>query len=246
MHIAMAMNSSLYIKSCRLSYAAYNTHHKHKPNPKYNFKYYHTSKDVPPQALLCVEKNYTYLVFRGSKNIRDLFLATDSNYSYLHGCSHNDNNIRCHSGYLKRYQDLHNNIICDLHDYTKISDPSNNTNLIITGHSMGGALAKIACLYIASAFMHSKQNPTKNIYVYTFGAPKIANKEFYEEVAHKANDYAAFELDNDIIPKLVLGTSSNPKNPYVIQLESNTNMHNILKNHSCFSYITALKKMNKQ
>lgn len=237
MYVVMTMNSSLYMKSCRLSYAAYNSNTP-KNNSKSYLKYYSKSNNVSPQALLCIENNYAYLAFRGSKNIHDLILATEANCNYLYGCNHHHNNIKCHSGYLKRYQGLHNDIIYDLCDFFNKND---NNNLVITGHSMGGALAKIACLYIASEFRSSK-----NLYVYTFGTPKIANQPFYDEVAYQTNDYIAFELDNDIIAKLNLAKNLDAVNQSTMQLESSTNIHDVLKNHSCFSYITALKKLKPE
>lgn len=46
-----------------------------------------------------------------------------------------------------------------------------SVSIIVTGHSLGGALAVLCSLDLKNSF-------NRNIYVYTFGQPRVGNKKF--------------------------------------------------------------------
>jgi len=54
-----------------------------------------------------------------------------------------------------------------------------HTKIILTGHSLGGAIATLA----ASYFVEKGVQP-ENIEVYTFGAPPLASKGFVKRSLH--------------------------------------------------------------
>ena len=52
-----------------------------------------------------------------------------------------------------------------------------NTPILITGHSLGGALAVLSALDIKKELMFNE-----TISLYTFGAPRVGNDEFSDHV----------------------------------------------------------------
>lgn len=66
--------------------------------------------------------------------------------------------------------------------------------VIVTGHSMGGALALI-CSYDLQSF--------QNMVTYVFSTPKVGDRNFIEEISRRGNVFS-FVLDGDLIPRLPL------------------------------------------
>lgn len=70
------------------------------------------------------------------------------------------------------------------------------SNIIITGHSLGGALATLVGCYLFEMGVEPD-----NISVYSFGAPPVGTLKFYEFYNQKINIYRVVNED-DVIPKL--------------------------------------------
>ncbi|KAJ7557289.1 hypothetical protein O6H91_05G120700 [Diphasiastrum complanatum] len=86
----------------------------------------------------------------------------------------------------------------------KILQSNKNARLYITGHSLGGALA---CLYPALLFCKQVDQVTDRIDgVYTFGQPRVGNKEFSRFVNEKLcspdNRYFRVVYCNDMVPRV--------------------------------------------
>lgn len=84
------------------------------------------------------------------------------------------------------------------------SDRDEKTKFMLTGHSLGGALA---ILFTTILGFHEENDLLKRLEgVYTFGQPRVGDKElkiFMEELLHKYNfKYLRFIYSNDLIPKL--------------------------------------------
>lgn len=68
--------------------------------------------------------------------------------------------------------------------------------VIVTGHSMGGALAlALICSYDLQSF--------QNMVTYVFSTPKVGDRNFIEEISRRGNVFS-FVLDGDLIPRLPL------------------------------------------
>ena len=100
-----------------------------------------------------------------------------------------------------------------------------NCEIILTGHSLGGAIATLAACYF-----HDLGLKKENMSVYTFGAPPIASKEFCKKYEEKLDLYRIVN-ENDVIPKIYKITKFKHLG-VEIKLKSNEN-----DIHSCNDYI---------
>lgn len=108
------------------------------------------------------------------------------------------------------------------------ADLNANTKIILTGHSLGGAIATLAACYF-----YDKGVAAENLEVYTFGAPPIGTEDF---VTHYDQKFPFYRLVNefDIIPKLD-SISALHHLGEAIELPSNN-----AEVHSCDDYIDNL------
>jgi hypothetical protein len=77
---------------------------------------------------------------------------------------------------------------------------TDETPLMLTGHSLGGNLATIYASYLAWKF-HEMKQPKNNISVVTFAAPAAGNESFADDFNSKFQGSLRFENTNDIVPK---------------------------------------------
>jgi Lipase (class 3) len=80
-----------------------------------------------------------------------------------------------------------------------------NQQLLLTGHSKGGALATLASLDMPEFFEHAPQTT-----VYTFAAPKSLSQEGAEKAANATADLWRFEDERDVVPTLPLDRTGFP------------------------------------
>ena len=143
-------------------------------------------------------KNLIVIVFRGSQEPQDWM----TNFSF------NDEDFqkkgKVHSGFnqaLKLFfktikqkdltaKNLPKTVLEDYNDINK------NTNIILAGHSLGGALATLTACHLYEMGI-SKEN----MEVYTFGAPPIGTEEFCNNYKDKLNIYRLVN-EYDVVPKL--------------------------------------------
>lgn len=131
------------------------------------------NKATGTQAILVQSKEHAVLVFRGTEPDRPEDLATDLNANLEDGW---------HSGFLKAF----NSVKVEVESALALLD--NSTELYVTGHSLGGALAKMAVLHFQTRIKQC----------YTYGSPAISVKEKSEN-----NKVPLFVIVNnsDIVPR---------------------------------------------
>ncbi len=103
-----------------------------------------------------------------------------------------------------------------------------NCKIILTGHSLGGAIATLAGCYF-----HDLGIKKENISIYTFGAPPVGDEAFSTTYEFKLNLYRVIN-ENDIVPKLDKITRLRHFGEE-IKLQSNEN-----EIHICSDYIDNL------
>lgn len=143
----------------------------------------------------------SYIVFRGSNADRDWLTNLDfaqwsavtdavlkeKELDYPEAYGKSNTGVKLHRGFIKAYLAIRS----DIHT---IVQGSSATRWIITGHSLGGALAKLCAVDLQYNF--SDQTSTE---VYTFGAPRIGNQAFAASYNRRVPKTYRFVNGNDIV-----------------------------------------------
>lgn len=143
-------------------------------------------------------KNLIVVVFRGSQEPQDWMTNFNLNEDKFEGKG------RVHKGFHQAMKLFFKTIKeKDLTDTNlpptileNIKNINNNSQIILIGHSLGGALATIAGCYL-----YEKGVQKENLEVYTFGAPPVGTKDFTQYYDNKINLYRLINSD-DVVPKL--------------------------------------------
>ena len=107
-----------------------------------------------------------FIGFRGSSNIKNWITNIQFDIIYPYGES-----IGIEKGFYNLFCSLKNDIYNDIN---LLVDKNNNNNIIITGHSLGGAISTLL------SFDVLYNNLPYNVYLITFGSPRVGNKNFVE------------------------------------------------------------------
>jgi hypothetical protein len=128
-----------------------------------------------------------YVVFRGSSsklNWMADFEATKRKYETYPECE-----CDVHHGFYDATKNLKQQTI----NYVKeIIEVTGYKNLIITGHSLGAAIAQLISMEL---FAVNVQNQ-----IYNFGQPRIGDEKYAKFVNHIMEDFARFTHNKDMIP----------------------------------------------
>ena len=129
-----------------------------------------------------------FISIRGSSDINNWISNIETRIIYPYF----DKNIGVHNGLYHEYLLYKDHLI----SYVKGLD--DNYSLIITGHSSGGALAALLTydLVTEGHFLYS------NINLYTFGSPRIGNKDFVKSFISFDIPYNRVTYKKDIVPHL--------------------------------------------
>lgn len=111
--------------------------------------------------------------------------------------------VQVHSGFLSAYDSVRNRIISLLKlSIGYISEDGLETipkwQVYVTGHSLGGALATLLALELASSRM--AKCGALSVTMYNFGSPRVGNRRFAEVYNKKVKDSWRIVNHRDIIP----------------------------------------------
>ncbi|KAM0805935.1 Lip3 precursor [Usnea florida] len=131
----------------------------------------------------------TVLAFRGTHTIRNWAADFDAVLVPTDICSE----CFCHQGFYDSWRDSRTGILAALAN-TTTTYPTNQ--LIITGHSLGGAIATIAAAEIRKSTAHPAD-------LYTYGAPRIAGTVLSSYITNQnlGGNYRVTHYD-DPVPRL--------------------------------------------
>jgi hypothetical protein len=136
-------------------------------------------------------KDILLIAFRGSLGAKDWVTNLNgysvkwSNYSQ----QNNENAIEVHQGFADSFKMFEN----EINNTFSIDEMSKYDKIILTGHSLGGALATIMYAYLTDQGLKNK------LIAYTFGSPAVGNKQFSQKYDLQGNFYRV-RNDRDIIP----------------------------------------------
>lgn len=188
-------------------------------------------------GLIAISKIALFIIFRGSQTIYDV--VTDLELSQQkYNINPNNTNPMVHSGFFKSFQDIQ-----------PMLNFQNNSikNVIIAGHSLGGALAILSGNYIANL------NPQINVKVFTFASPAVGNHDF---TSIKFPNLSIYRMVNlcDVVPTLPASVSPNfmnPEEPWLYEQDPSTlttvfsnNKKSVFNNHNIENYLEYFKSIN--
>ncbi|KAG2495123.1 hypothetical protein HYH03_006733 [Edaphochlamys debaryana] len=80
-------------------------------------------------------------------------------------------------------------------------DPEGKWRVVLTGHSLGGALATLAAYDLANIYQNAAQD---RVVCYTFGAPRVCNGSFARSYDQLVPNTWRFSNVNDVVPMVPL------------------------------------------
>ncbi|KAI0771262.1 alpha/beta-hydrolase [Trametes elegans] len=101
-------------------------------------------------------------------------------------------NVQAHNGFAKAHTKTASTILTEV---KKLLSKNNAKQVIVVGHSLGGALAELDSLFLTmqlSSDIHLK--------AVTYGTPRVGNKAFASLVDSKVPDFVRINNEADLIP----------------------------------------------
>jgi hypothetical protein len=111
-----------------------------------------------------------------------------------------DTDLKVHSGFLAGYDSVKKPLIALVDKLTTSSDVDEKWRVMVTGHSLGGALATLCAYELASRRSRARANQI--ISMYSFGAPRAGNAPFANEYNALVPDSWRVTNRNDIVPSV--------------------------------------------
>jgi hypothetical protein len=117
-----------------------------------------------------------YIVFRGTTDLQnwitnlDAFKAADLR---LPNCGGNDADILVHDGFYDAYQSVQSQLAQALQLLK--NNGKGNYKIVVTGHSLGAALATLAGIQLVC----DAPSDDQSLVVYNYGSPRIGNGAFF-------------------------------------------------------------------
>ena len=147
---------------------------------------------------------------------------------------------KVHEGFVDVYMNFRNDIFSTL----KTLDPEKKKTIIVTGHSLGAAIATLVGVDLA-------QSGYKNVVVYSFASPRVGDTTFKTIVDDLKLPLYRIVNISDIAPEMPLAVTPNfddPDNPFIYShcgtiVPFQINRLSILNNHLMPTYMEALSNM---
>ena len=147
-----------------------------------------------------------------------------------------DPEARAHKGFVDLYAQLREGVRAKVRN---LLTPETRA-VVLTGHSLGGALATLAALDLANApVVHPQAQAAVPVHAYTFGAPQIGDgafvKQFNARVPHCVRVVNPF----DPVPKLLATQLLHTKGYYPV---ASLTLDSPLTAHNLSTYALAIKR----
>ncbi|GLC42482.1 hypothetical protein PLESTF_000759200 [Pleodorina starrii] len=109
-------------------------------------------------------------------------------------------NVSVHRGFMGAYDSVRRKLSSLLHAITMSAGTSDPWDVLVTGHSLGGALATLSAYELASYKEHA--GSIRSVTLYTYGCPRVGNATFAADFNKVLQD--AWRVTNrlDVVPSV--------------------------------------------
>jgi len=129
--------------------------------------------------------------YRGTSDVQSFF----QNFEFIQSPFFDNNNAKVHSGFLKTYKSTRDEITKLI---KKLVSENPTYKVVVTGHSLGGALGVFQTLdLVGTPGLNSS-----NLFTYTYGEPRAGNQEFAKLVEKTGLKFSRVINKADIVPHL--------------------------------------------
>jgi len=167
------------------------------------------------------------LIMSSPNKISVSFSGTDSKFDWFRtnfkGVPDPETGI--HSGFLDAWESIRDKVLVILGDMLIRSGGGKKTTAVISGHSLGGALAVVSANDIREVL------DSVPLTIVTFGAPPVATRQFFDTFAFSGDMYRVVTV-HDPIPKLLVGGLEHPPNAHEVDVAT----PNTVASHELASY----------
>mmetsp|Transcript_17213 Transcript_17213/g.69741 ORF Transcript_17213/g.69741 Transcript_17213/m.69741 type:complete len:642 (+) Transcript_17213:567-2492(+) len=160
------------------------------------------SRDI--QAMVGKTSTRLVVAFRGTTTLRNMKLDVKISWSQVgnvfkaleNNTAHSCKRAKVHSGFSKAYKGISSQLKSKLY----ASGDAKSLPILVTGHSLGGALATL----FAFDLVLDDSDVGKRLSVTTFGSPKVGNNYFRRMYDDRVRSHWRVELAPDMITRLPL------------------------------------------
>lgn len=181
-----------------------------------------------------VNKDTFVIAFRGSEETGVADWITDLKISqqvFPYKESGNKK-IKVHYGFIEAYQSVREAVLKGAKD-TPLK------KIICTGHSLGGALATLAALDIQF------NCPDKQVECYTYGSPKVGNKDFVESYNKRVPNTFRFVNGIDAVPQIPPIAYEHVGKELKLESKEPGQLKNAMEDHFPYNYIKKIQEKYK-
>ncbi len=194
------------------------------------------TKGIDTQAAVLYQEEHSriFLAFRGSDSKDDWRSNIQFRQQIYPYGDESKTDVRLHRGFMAAYFAVRDRVL----DVMK-QHPS--ATVIVTGHSLGGALATVAALDVQYNITQHTQQP---LAVYSFGAPRVGNAALVESFEQRVPHSYRYVYGHDLvthIPRVWQGYRHVPTAINYGPSFSWNVFSRKFKDHEIQNYITALE-----
>ncbi|MEM7793442.1 MAG: lipase family protein [Cyanobacteria bacterium P01_C01_bin.118] len=164
-----------------------------------DFQYFN-NKEYDTQAFIFRTDKCIVLAFRGSQEIRDWYTNFSTKLRKFTIRREGQTSIssykgRVHTGFFLAWASVERRVLAQIRSWQKELKPGEQLPpLVVTGHSLGGALATMAAASL-------QDNNISVAGLYTYGQPRVGDRSFTRQLnTNLANKVFRFINNNDIVP----------------------------------------------